>query len=389
MADHDEDYVLRWPRDLFQQEVSDLVARRRTMDNWADRCAFLLSDAFASAAPRDAFLAANTSVSQDPWSNPIPAHLGPDRGLSFMRTLLERADTLPEFSMRKPYYSQRNNAGATSTPEFPTTVREFVRVVNDLDIRGYFEQSFGKDCPDAPSNIVPGDVIAAELNSFDLWPLSPAVLGTDQTLLFDVMEVLHDLVAAPQSSRMHAWDNCGLHYGHFSTAIGRRVYRHMVNRVLSRSDLGLVLADEGEDRGRLVTVTDEARTELARAMTKRSDVGTGDDVRHAIALFRARGAGVPEKKSACIALAGVLESRRVLLKAGMLSKDEGLLFSLANSFGIRHQNGQQHDTYDPIFLDFVFWFYLAATELSDRLMARQNANPVTATLAGPAAAPPA
>ncbi len=72
----------------------------------------------------------------------------------------------------------------------------------------------------------------------------------------------------------------------------------------------------------------------------------------------------------------------------MLRKDEGALFNLANSFGIRHQNAQQSGDYDPIFLDWVFWFFLAAIELSDRLLDRQNANPPKHPLVGHDAHPP-
>jgi hypothetical protein len=68
----------------------------------------------------------------------------------------------------------------------------------------------------------------------------------------------------------------------------------------------------------------------------------------------------------------VLENRRPLLKEHLVKKDEGTLFRLANEFGIRHQNAQQQADYDPVFLDWVFWFYLATIELSDRFLAREE-----------------
>lgn len=42
-----------------------------------------------------------------------------------------------------------------------------------------------------------------------------------------------------------------------------------------------------------------------------------------------------------------------------------------NKFGIRHQNAQQQADYDAVFLDWVFWFYLATIELTDRLLSRE------------------
>ena len=155
-------------------------------------------------------------------------------------------------------------------------------------------------------------------------------------------------------------------------SLGRDVYRWSVNRILDRTQIGLRLADEGEDRGRLVAVTDDARTDLAHQMAERTDVTTGDGVRHALALFRARDAGKQHKRSACIYLAGVLENRRALLKEHLFTKDEAALFQIANRFSIRHQDALQQDDYDSVFLDWLFWFYLATIELTDRLMARQD-----------------
>jgi len=47
------------------------------------------------------------------------------------------------------------------------------------------------------------------------------------------------------------------------------------------------------------------------------------------------------------------------------------LFHIANQFGIRHQTAGQLRDYDPMFLEWIFWWYLATIELTDRLLARQ------------------
>lgn len=91
---------------------------------------------------------------------------------------------------------------------------------------------------------------------------------------------------------------------------------------------------------------------------------------HATALFRSRTATREDKRSACIALAGVLESRRSLLKTNLLSGDEGALFQIANQFDIRHRKADQHPDYDDAYLDWLFWWYLATVDLTDRLIAR-------------------
>jgi hypothetical protein len=160
------------------------------------------------------------------------------------------------------------------------------------------------------------------------------------------------------------------HYVDSAPAIGRALYRWRVNEMLEAADVGLRLADDGEDEGRLVTVTDEVRSELVRALVARPDQGAGDRVQHAISLFRRRDASEEDKRSACIALAGVLEERRDLLKHSLTSDDEGALFTIANKFAIRHRRADQSTAYDPVFLDWVFWAYLGTVELTNRLLSR-------------------
>lgn len=100
-----------------------------------------------------------------------------------------------------------------------------------------------------------------------------------------------------------------------------------------------------------------------------------DEVAHAIALFRARSAGASERRSATVVLAGVLEQRRRLLKEELLRKDESALFQIANGFALRHRRDDQRSDYDPIFLDWIFWWYLATIDLTNQLVVRQAAIP--------------
>ena len=95
-----------------------------------------------------------------------------------------------------------------------------------------------------------------------------------------------------------------------------------------------------------------------------------NSVEHGIALFRKRGVTREDKRSACVALALVLEDRRRLLKEEMLRKDEGMLFKIANEFDIRHRDGKQYDNYGDEFFDWIFWIYLSTIELTNRVIAR-------------------
>lgn len=90
-----------------------------------------------------------------------------------------------------------------------------------------------------------------------------------------------------------------------------------------------------------------------------------------MSLFRSRGATPEEKRSAVVSLARVLEQHRRLLKTE-LRRDEADLFNIANNFDIRHSRDGQQGDYDPVFLDWVFWWYLATIELLNRLLERQG-----------------
>ncbi len=52
----------------------------------------------------------------------------------------------------------------------------------------------------------------------------------------------------------------------------------------------------------------------------------------------------------------MLEIHRTLLKRELLSKDEDALFEIANRYDLRHRNASQRVDYDPVFLDWVFWW---------------------------------
>jgi hypothetical protein len=100
-------------------------------------------------------------------------------------------------------------------------------------------------------------------------------------------------------------------------------------------------ASESALCNRLVRVEPTGLEDLPEKALEEATPDTADRVLHAIALFRSRTAGVEERRSAIIALAGILEERRTLLKEELVTKDEGALFQIANTFAIRHQRADQ------------------------------------------------
>lgn len=132
------------------------------------------------------------------------------------------------------------------------------------------------------------------------------------------------------------------------------------------------LADSGEDQGRLTEVFDDGLSQLAAEAPCNAQPDAAGRVQHAIALFRGRTATIEDKRSAIITLAGILEERRTLIKAELTSADEGVLFQIANKFAIRHRDDRQLADYDPAFLNWIFWWYLATVDLISRIIGRQQ-----------------
>lgn len=362
------DFELVWPKELFVREGEALIARGG--QSFDQQCEWLLTEAFAGAAAADAI---NVSRSfDDPWGSD-PSDGRPRGAREVLSQLVEGADQLRAASVRAPYWSQRRRSPKPSRLDVSAVAREFVRIVGSFHANGYFDKEFPGGCVDDHHavHIDAGDVLEQMLGIPNLhWPLRADQLLDVKDALYDVIEALHDLVARPRSRSFHDYAACGWHYSQFAIEPARVLYRWRVNQLLDRSDLGLRLADDGEDVGRLVAITDDARADLVATLARRPPGQTADRVRHGIALFRARGATEHDKRSAILALAGIIEELRQLLKDNPVKKDEGALFDIANNFALRHQDLKQQRDYDPAFLDWIFWWYLATVELSDQLLAR-------------------
>lgn len=250
--------------------------------------------------------------------------------------------------------------------------------MDDLQQRGYLGMVAPAPCVDDNfAGAFPDEVldvlIEDRLGKKNLW--SPRPAAWDEATFFDLVEIFHDLVSRPRRRRFHSYSGCGWHYSAFTPRPAQILYRWTVNRLLARNGIGLRLAKSGEDVGRLVHEVDNARADLVDAALATADPERRAVTAHAIALFRSRCAGVEDKRSACVALAGLLEERRALLKEELLSADEGALFLIANKFAIRHRRADQRADYDPAYLDWVFWWFLSTVELIDKLLASQASDP--------------
>ena len=61
------------------------------------------------------------------------------------------------------------------------------------------------------------------------------------------------------------------------------------------------------------------------------------------------------------------------LRQVITKKDEGDLFNIANNFAIRHHNERQQSDYDQaIWLGWMFHFYLATIHMATRRLSQQG-----------------
>jgi hypothetical protein len=352
------DWELAWPRQLLLDEARWLLSLPSDQ-TWSQRAEMLLTEAFAGPAAVNAF------------RDTTPAHWSASRDL-INRIVTSSPTELPEAPEPARYFSERNSGSEKPAATRDATLRRFGRLAADLYDRGYLEAECPRGCVDAEDRVDPAVVLEERLGKPGLWPVMPSQSEWADATFFDVVEVLHDLVARPRSRWWHDYSACGYHWSDFAREPAQVLYRWRVNRILAPSPFPFRLADGGEDKGRIVAAADTAREELVTAIETRVDQSTGDRVRHALALFRSRGTNVHDVRSAVVILAGVLEERREPVQRALTSKDEGALFTIANNFAIRHQDVRQQADYDQSFLHWIFWWYLATIELTDRLLERER-----------------
>ena len=372
------DYELDWPADLLARELRALFDH--PYRGWTGgEVELLLREAFHTAVPAAEFVRLHSTAE---WTD----DLGPTR--RWIADLFKHLPEMRRYAPPRPYWAARR-AGAVEVParDPADVMHRFADLVGLLHGHGYLARDFAEPCVD----VDPDEHLGRDLNfelrtrlhdvgSHTLWPLQPEIWDTD--IFYSLIEVFHDLVARPRRCWLHDHNHCGLHFEVFDTDAGRRVYRGLVNRLLAEHAVELRLAADGEDEGQLVHVVDEARADLVAQALQAPDTGVQERVRHAVAQFRGRTATVYDKRLAVLTLAGILEERRELIGTRIGSKDEGALFQIANQFAIRHQHRNQQGDYDPVFLDWIFWWYLGTVELTDRLLDRsrvtvQHANPLT------------
>lgn len=362
------EYELSWPASAFRSEADAILNRSLAPHVFDDYASLLLEEAFMDGTVRREFQESSTGASD--WQD--PSRLTRTGLLWYLR---EHAENLPKAADLAAYWVHRQAAPVTTAPENAlgrSLHMDWGSLAVEFIERGYLSNVAPEPCVDDNDQARGIDEqidwqVEHRTRLPGLWTKTRTE-EIDQDLLYTLIEAFHDLVARPRSRWYHDFSACGWHYQDHFRPVGQVLYRWKVNELLERHHTGLRLADSGEDRGRLIRRLGDGRAELVEEVIKTRDSTSKGSVDHAIALFRKRGATRDDKRSACSALALVLEDRRALIKENLLSGDEGMIFQLANKFDIRHRDGKQFAEYGDEFIDWIFWIYLSTIELTNKIL---------------------
>lgn len=272
----------------------------------------------------------------------------------------------------RKYYSVRTGKNQEVIKlDLPLLKRTFLNVYKSFKNRYYFQEAFGYECTDEgfKPGIAGEDIeifLLTKLRKTDLWPIETKLDQYTEDDLFDVIELLYDLISKPTEGYFHKWNNCGWHYSKFDKRIGQEEFHSDLNSLLNGYEEGYELSLKGE----ILLKGGPGLHELLEAEIPVHDPKNVDEkVRYAVLKFRRHRASIEEKKEAVRILADVLEFLRPKIKQLPLRKDEGELFYIANEFGIRHHKPDQKTEYDQdTYLEWIFYSYLSTIHLAIRVI---------------------
>ncbi len=276
----------------------------------------------------------------------------------------------------RKYYSVRNalNQGELNL-DLGMLKQLFLAIYSDFRDEYYFQKAFGYECVDA--GFVLGTTgqnteafFLRKLRKQNLWPIETMVNNYSEGDLFDIIELLYDLIAKPIDGYYHSWDQCGWHYQTFDEPAGQSEFRQKINDILRDYCEGYELSEAGE----ILSIGDTGLESLLEAEVPEFDPDNIDGrLKQAVLKFRRYNSSDEERREAVRALADILEYLRTKYGTNLIKKDESYLFDIANNFGIRHHNPRQKTDYDTgIWLPWVFYVYLASIHLSIRLNQRTS-----------------
>ena len=262
--------------------------------------------------------------------------------------------------MEREYYSQR--MGFANTTEINLfELRKIFKTTYDM----FFNKNFFKEkigwCMPGSGNYYIGelgtdedinDYLYLRLRKEHLWPIDQYLENYTEADLFDLIEFCFDIISKPYANAKVAQDE----------------FRAILNPHLKDYANGFSL----NDKGCIVTNPDYGLEQIFEAKLISDDDKVVVPLKYAVEKFRNRNSSHEEKREAVRKLADILEHLRPSIRAHMLTKDENDLFNIANNFNIRHNNSGQKDNYDTIWLNWMFYVYLATIHAMIRIIKRHE-----------------
>lgn len=150
------------------------------------------------------------------------------------------------------YYSVRtgNNQGLIQV-ELDLLQRLFYATYTDFTNKEYFQQALGKYCVDEGQifGFVGSDIdlyFLRKLRKQELWPIQDKYKDYSEDDIFDVIELLYDLISKPIDGNYHSWNDCGWHYDTYDKETGRKEFLEEINKILKDYHDGWELSETGE-----------------------------------------------------------------------------------------------------------------------------------------------
>jgi hypothetical protein len=255
-------------------------------------------------------------------------------------------------------------------------------VYEELRAQQYFQEAEGCHCDNCgrittgSMGASPEDFVHRRLLRDGLWPFKARLyVKYTEDDLFDIIELLHDLVSRPLGRARSGCDDdycpasvCDL----FDSRRGRAEFRTRINEIVASYGGGWELTEAGE----IVPAVEPGLAALLAAATPTSTAQARSDlVSEAVRIYRSRGSSLVDRQGAVRMLADLLEELRPEARRLLNRPDESDLFELANRFGIRHRNAKQKTEYDAnIWTSWCFYYYLATVHALLNLIARESAD---------------
>lgn len=289
---------------------------------------------------------------------------------------------------KREYYSARMGKPSKNIKiDLPTLKRLFGSAIASFIRVGDFEEAFGLQKTDRSfsGGIVGGDIEAfflRRLHKENLWPIEEKIESYSEDDVFDLIELLYDVVSERYKYRKtkdimrslsvaNIFHEIPFHIG-YDKKKGRERFRNEINDILCIYEEGYILSDKGE----ILLKGNPGHADLLdQEIPVYDQKNVNEKVKYAVLKFRRHRASIEDKREAVRILADVLEFLRPEIKKLPLKKDEGELFYIANEFGIRHHKPGQKTEYDQdVYLEWFFYSYLSTIQLVIRIIQSHQGN---------------